>query len=408
MILLVFLLLLALSAFFSGSETAFFSIDRADRHKLQKQSTTTSKAILRLLDQPRDLLIAILFGNVLVNVVYFSVAASLAGRVGKVYPAAEPAIHIGALLAIIVFGEIVPKTISVGIPVTIARSSSAIMVIWQQASRLVTVPLGLIIGTLLKAYDRFVMPPGPLTNVEMARIVELQTERGELDASLSELLQDVLLLSQIRVREIMTPRVDIYCFDLSEGRERFLDLVSEFRRSKILVHRGEGLDDIYGVLNVKEVLKRPDEDLSALVEPVWFIPETKRLEGLLQEILTRDVSLAVVVDEYGGTSGLVTMEDVIEEVVGDISSRTRIPSVQRLGSNRYRVSGTTSIRDLNDLLSLNIDSEGVTTVAGLMARELGRIPKEGDGVEIVGGQLKVIRVDKHRTRQVDLELRDRG
>jgi putative hemolysin len=401
-VLLVFLLLL--SAFFSGSETAFFSLDRVDRLSLREHKSTAAKTVLTLLERPRDLLVAILFGNVLVNVLFFSVANSLANEVRHSYPLLEPAAHGAALFTIIVLGEIVPKTLTISTPLLIARLVAPFLTLWQRLSRFLTEPLSYLTGQSLKVVDRRWPTPRSLTELELAQLVSLQTKEGVLPNSVSSLLEDVLLLSRVRVREIMTPRVDIQCFDLMGDRASFLDFVAQVKRSKIVVHSGGGLDEIHGVLNFKKVLRSPSGSLSGSVEKAWFIPETKSVESLLQEMLSKDASLAVVVDEYGGTAGLVTIEDVIEEVVGDISQQVRIPVIQRSGPRSYSVSGALSIRELNDLLDLQLPEEGATTVAGFVARNLGRIPTMGDLVELKEGRLTVVAVENFRICQVLIEL----
>jgi putative hemolysin len=401
---LLLFVLLILSAFFSGSETAFFSLDRMDKIALREGKSAAAQLVLTLLERPRDLLVAILFGNVLVNVLYFSVASSIAHELRGSYPLLEPVAHMSALFAIIIAGEVMPKTLTIGSPALVARLVAPFLSLWQRLSRFLTEPLSLLTGKSLRLLDRRWPTPGPLSDIELAELVNLQSKGGILTRSLGHLLEDVLLLSRVRVREIMTPRVDIICFDVSTGRDSFMAFISKVKRSKILVHKGEGLDGVYGVLNVKTVMRSPNTTLETHVDPAWFIPDTKGVESLLQEMLSRDASLAVVVDEYGGTAGLVTMEDVIEEVVGDISKHTSEPSIQLSGPSQYSVSGVVSVRELNEILKLSLSEEGATTVAGFVARSLGHIPQEGDRVEFVDGVLTVVSVDKFRTRQVLIEI----
>jgi len=402
---LTFLLLLILSSFFSGSETAYFSLDRAATQRISDQNGRAAELVLGLISRPRELLIAVLFGNVLVNVAYFSLAASFATRLGSRGPSLELAAHAGALALIIVAGEVVPKTITIQRPEAMALLAARPLWIWVRASRLVTEPLSSLTGRFINRLERRFPPPGAMSNVELAQLVTLQAQEGVLNPSLGDLLQDVLLLSHVRVREIMTPRVDIGAFDLTKSRASYLELAARLRRTKICVHSGGGLDDIHGVVNLKRVLAEPERGLAELVEPLWFIPETKEIESLLQEFLRRDASVALVVDEYGGTSGLVTMEDVVEEIVGDISQPSEVPAFEVRGPSRVFLSGDLAIREMNELLDLGLPTEGATTVAGFLAKELGRIPRPDDEVEVDAGRLRVIRVEKFRTRQVEVTLK---
>lgn len=398
-----FLLLLLASAFFSGAETAFFSIDRPAHFKLRQQKAAAAARVITLLKRPRDLLIAILFGNVLVNLSYFSLAAVLAAEM-RGRPILEGLVHASALFGVIILGEIIPKTLVHTAPAAFAKLISAPMTLWERLSRFITGPLSGITGGSLALVDRVLPPLGNLTNVELARLVTHQRDEGFLAPTLGNLLEDVLLLSQIRVREIMTPRVDIASFDISQGREAFLEVVADVRRSKIPVHRGEGFDEVFGILYLKDVLRRPEAPLEDLIHKAWFIPVTRRLDGLLRDMLNRDAAIAIVVDEYGGTAGLVSIEDVIEEVVGDISMQAQVPPLQAKGPDLFTVSGALSLRDANEALGVGLPEDGATTVAGLISRLLGRLPKEGDEVEVEEGVLTVTKVEKMRVIQVDVRL----
>ena len=395
--------LLLCSAFFSGSETAFFSLDRAARRELEGDRGGAAARALGLLERPRELLVAILFGNVLVNIAYMSVSATLADGVSGTGPKA--ATHGAALLSLMIFGEVVPKSLTIAAPAVAARAAAGPLGLWSWLSWLLTAPLGALTERVLSVLGRRLPTKGALSDVELARLAALESQEGMLRPSIGDLLEDVLLLSGIRAREVMTPRVDITSFDLSKGRrEAYFALAGEARLSKIPVHQGAGLDALIGVLNLKRVLKNPSRPLEALVEPAWFIPETKRLDGLLHEMLGRDATMGIVVDEYGGTSGLVTIEDVVEEIVGDINNQAAVPPLRARSATLYEVNGAVPIRELNDLLGTLLDSSGATTVAGYVARELGQIPRPGDRVTFSGGELRVAEVEKHRTLRVEVHL----
>lgn len=400
--------LLLISGFFSGSETAFFSIDRVGRQRLRSDAGLAAKLVLQLLERPRELLVAILFGNVLTNIFYFSVSANMAVALRAEQPKLEPLVHVGALLAIIVFGEIVPKSATIAAPVSVARFFARPLSLWSRLSRFVTEPLGWATGRGLGLLERRIGGRGGgLTDVELARLVALEGEEGVIRPAISTILEDVLLLKQVRVREVMTPRVDIISFDLEAGRAAFVELVGRCRRGKIPVHRGEGVDGIFGVLHVKRVLAAPGAALDDLVERAWFIPETKRVDAQLQDMLRRDATLAIVVDEYGGTAGIVTVDDVVEEIVGEISLQDAPPPIRRTGPDSFLLSGTLSLREVNDLLETSLDDEGATTLAGFITRKLERIPRQGDLVEIDQGFMRVAEVEKLRTRTVEVRLAER-
>jgi len=397
--------LLLLSAFFSGSETALFSLTREDRAWLGARGTGSARCVLDLLEQPRTLLVAVLFGNLLVNFLLFATAARAFAQLGG--GGAIVAGGVATTAAVIVLGEVTPKSVAVTTPRRFALLTAPPLLLFRDLTRLfgVIAPLERLVGWLLDRVEVYLpSPAGALSEDELRRFVALEAEQGQIERKASELLADVLALGSRRVHEVMTPRVDLVAHDLTRGRGAFLELVRRYRLGRVPVHDGGGLDTVRGYLSSREVLARPGAEPGELVHPIWFVPHTKSLESLLREMIERDEGLAIVVGEFGGTEGLVTREDVIEEITGDIAREDARPLVEGpLADGSWRMAGRFPLRDAAELLGVSMPV-GPTTLSGFVAHALGRIPEVGDLVWHAGVEFRVDAVQRRRATQVRVAL----
>ena len=399
--------LLCLSAFFSGTETALFSLRPEDRATLRSAGSSSARAVLTLLETPRALLVAILLGNLVVNSLIVAVAAH------ALAPWGADAVLTGsaAMTALlIVFGEVLPKALGVTRPVPVALLAGRPLLAFRNAIKLVGIvgPLERLVLWLIDRVERR-LPPAQtaLTDRELRRFVELQGPEG-LEQQMAELLADVLELRRRRAHEIMTPRVDLVAFDLARGtRAEFLELARRHRHGKVPVHKGGGIDAIDGWLAVREVLARPDVPLQQLVKKLWLVPHTKSLESLLREMIERQVAVALVVGEYGGTRGLVTLEDVVEEITGDIASEEGTPLLESLADGTWRLAGRFPLREAAELLGIEVPP-GPATLSGLVSHLLGRLPQPGDLAWHEGIQFRVDAVERRRATLVRVALPGAG
>ncbi len=238
----------------------------------------------------------------------------------------------------------------------------------------------------------------------LADVLERSRTEGVLGANEADLLGEIVELEHLRVREAMTPRVDLVTFDLDDEdqeaeRRRVLDEARRERVTWMIAVRGSA-DSIAGSIQVRDLLVRPDKSPESLVMPVKFVPEVARLVSLLSSFHLDRVTEAVVIDEWGGTAGVVTMEDVFEELVGEIrvEGEEAIEEVVALGEGRYRVLGSVSVRDWNEALGVDIFPGAFETVGGFVTAALGRLPKASDTVELGGGL--VAEIDEVRGRRV--------
>jgi CBS domain containing-hemolysin-like protein len=224
------------------------------------------------------------------------------------------------------------------------------------------------------------------------------------------MLTEVLELAELRVREVMTPRVEIVACDVRLPTPLVLDLFRRSRHTKIVVYEG-GIDETRGVVYAKTAFLAPDRPLATLVRPVHYVPETKTVESLLQEFRANRIQLAMVVDEYGGVAGLVTLEDCLEEIVGEIEDETDRPGlepVRRLGPAEYLLAGNLSIRSWADLFDQDRPDVGgrYSTVAGFVTSLLGRVPRQGDAATWRNLEFTVEEVRRRRVMRVRLRLLD--
>lgn len=387
------LLLLVLSGSFSASETALFSLDEKGQEALSDRAK-------KLLLEPRDMLITILLGNLLINVLYFSLAPVL-------LTGSRLAVGIGALLALLILGEILPKTLALRAPHFVARMAAPFLSVAVVAIAPVRRFVSGFLELGLKALGEDQRLEVGITPEALGEALEHSAQEGALALREADLLADIIELSGLRVREIMTPRVEVLALDLDEGPEEHALIVDEARRRRITwlpVVRGD-MDSIQGAVELRDFFTRSDARLDALVMPVRFVPEVAPVLSMLSTLREERVAEAVVVDEWGGTAGVVSLEDLFEEIVGDLRVEDEEPQkpVIPLGEGRYRVQGELSIRDWNDLLGRRVIANEFETVGGYVLALLGRLPRAGDRVEMGAGLNGEVReVRGRRVHTVDL------
>jgi CBS domain containing-hemolysin-like protein len=393
-LLALLVLLLACSAAFSAAETALFSLEG-------EQVEHAGDGVQRLLREPSNLLITILLGNLFVNVAFFSFAP-------RVFETLDSTVLRWTLplAAVLLFGEILPKTIAFGSPVLVARLS-AIPLLWTvrtlaPARRLVRVFLDGVIRLIGEsARSEHDVTPEMLDNV-----LTRSAEQGLLDSGEADLLAEIVELGSIRVREIMTPRVDVVFLDLEAGeRETAIRRAVELKQTQIVVMRGSP-DEIVGQIRVRDLLVHRQRDPREFVMPVKFVPEVASAMSLLATLRDDRAEIALVVDEWGGTAGLVSIEDVFEEIVGElrVEGEGRAKPVVPLGEGHFRVAGNLSVRDWNEAFGFNFVPNEFETVGGFVTAHLARIPRTGDRVQLGALVIEVHEVRGRRVLDVDMHV----
>ena len=404
--LLAMLALLALSGFFSGSETALFSLRR---EHLRALGPRRARFVRLLLKDPKSLLITILFGNLLVNVLFYSTSVVLVLRLNESRGGAwATAAAVAAPILVIVFGEVAPKALAVCRPRPIAELVAPPLVLLRTA----VFPVRLVLGVFTEAVLRLLAGPGStapfVTAEELKELLQRSQVRGTLRPEEGRMLREMIDLGRLRCREVMVPRVDVVMCPAGETPERFIDLVRRTGRKRIPVYQ-ESEDRILGVVDARHVLAFRPASIADCIRPVAFVPESKSVESLLQEFRQNHTAMAVVVDEYGGTAGLVTLHDILEELVGDIGALHEGPEaepVRRIGPDTYLVSGRLGIRDWNEhpAFSVELARRGTDTLGGFVVSLLGRMPRPGDVVAYRNLRFTVESVLRRRIEQLRVEV----
>lgn len=401
--------LLVLSGFFSGSETALFSMTETERMHLRRQGSLAGRAVESLLADQRLLLITVLLGNMVVNVLYFVLSSVLmlrleTGIIGGVALAA------GSLLAIVLLGEVLPKMLANARRTTFATITAPILLTLHNLISPARIALDRLIVTPLSRLTAPPTTPPQLDEDELRALLEISSEQGVIDVDEQRILRDVFALGRLRVRDVMTPRVRIAAVRISATRDHVIKTVRETHLTRLPVYAND-LDHIVGILQVKEYLLDPRSrkvPLRQLINRPRFIPHLSRLDQLLDHFRTTRSKFAVVVDEFGGTAGVVSLEDVVERLVGDIAvgEEHELAPTRRVGVNTWQVDGDMSVHDWAEAFGQHMVSPRVATVGGLIIDRLGRVPEVGDAITLGNVRLEVAEVDKSRVIFATVTLTD--
>ena len=406
--------LLLASGFFSGSETALFSLSEHQRLQLARSGGFAGHTVSQLLAETRTLLITLLLGNMVINVLYFVSTTILmvrlqeAGRIGAV---GVSVLSVTFLLMLICLGEVIPKLIATRKPVAWSRIAALpLMGLHRVAGPLRTV-LNILIITPLA---RLIAPrekPADLSPQELEMLLDLSEKRGVIDPVEEDTLQQVLTLSQLKVGDLMIPRVDIRAHDLNDPPEALMTLINDTRLSKIPVYRGD-LDHIEGVVFARQALLVDEMDEPSrrkLLRRAMFVPEIQRADQLLLQFRKTGMTLAIAVDEYGGTAGVVALEDIVEHMLGEIAGRYEdrsSPEVAAVTQGVWRVSAGLAINDWAEAFGQPHHEATVTTLGGLVMARLGRVPAVGDHIELGNIRIEVERMNGRRVHTLLLRLQD--
>jgi putative hemolysin len=320
-------------------------------------------------------------------------------------------------LILILFGEVLPKLAAAQVPVTFAKFASVPLLLVHRLLTPVRVASSvLVIGPLARLIAPSTRPPN-LSPQELDSLLSLSQTQGVIDPQEEQLLQQVFALGQLKVRDLMIPRVDIRAFDLDDDPAHLVQLIHRTRLRHVPVYRGD-LDHIQGLIYSRQVLLNPPRtalQLNKLVRQVRYVPQMQRADQLLVEMRKTGTTIAIAVDEYGGTAGLITLEDVVEQMVGDIAGeyeRNSEPQVASIAPGVWRVDADLSVHEWSDFFGHNREVQGaaalelVSTLGGLVMALLGRLPKPGDHVTVGNVVITVETMKQKRIETLRIELRE--
>jgi CBS domain containing-hemolysin-like protein len=404
---LLFVICILLSAFFSSSEVALISISRAKARTLANEGKPGSKAVAALKESPEHLLITILIGNNIVNVAAAALATSIAIRVFGDIGVGIATFFV--VIVLLVFGEIGPKIYAARAsdsfalrvaPVVLFLSRIFSPVIWLVEKVSPTFGIGKEVGE------------SSVTEEEIKEWIDVGKEDGTIEQGEQEMLYSVLEFADTTAREIMTPRVDVTLMEDTVTFEEAIRIFNETGFSRIPVYHDQ-IDNITGILNVKDIFSamvshRKDSTVKEVMYDPMFVPETKKIDDLLKELQVHRVQMAIVIDEYSSFVGIATVEDILEEIVGDIMDEydKEEPDIQNISEGVFVVDAQMWVEDINERIGIDLPvKETYETVGGLIIDRLGHIPLHpGEKVEIDEGKITLAVMQMHGRRIVKVKV----
>ena len=402
-LILVLIALIALSAYFSATETAFSSLNRIRLKSLANGGNRRAQLAFALSENYDELLSTILVGNNLVNIASTTIATLL--FVQALGDGAGPTVSTVVMtVVVLIFGEVGPKSMAKEHAETFAMFSAPFL----RALIVVLKPVNFLFAQLKKGLRRLVRssPKQSVTDSELLTLVEEAEQEGGIDKSEGAMLRNVIEFDDIQAIEIMTPRVDVEALPKEAGREEIAALFRETGYSRLPVYE-ETIDSIVGVIHEKDFFSAVNgQELEDILQPAEFIPPSMKISDLLRHLQQKKQHMAVIVDEFGGTEGIVTLEDVIEELVGEIwdeHDEVAQEGVLPLGENLYRVYGSMSTDDLFEFLHLDCETDA-STVNGWIAQRLDRIPKAGDGFQFQNASFLVTKAAGNRAEEIRVRV----
>lgn len=391
--------LLCFSAFFSSAETALFSLSPIHIHRIRRTHPKAARQIEQLLATPTTILSSLLIGNTLVNVAAADIGYIIADHFLHPYGEAV-AIPVMTLL-VIIFGEVTPKRLAVRRPEALAR----LYLYPLQALIWFLTPFRFILNRITGWFPKHLKPGRTaLTEDELLTAVDVGHEEGILSKEERTMVDGIIRLESLQARDVMTPRVDLIGLDINGDPARYPAICRKSRFRFLPVYRDD-LDHIEGFLDVAQYILNPAPGIEAAMSPHFYVPDTAPLDSLLTMFQQQSKRLAIVIDEYGGTAGLITRGDIQDEVAqlsGEAPSDSA-NAIEPSGQDRWQVNGSTSLEQINYELDLALEAEGVDRISGWITTHAGRIPKTGDVVSAQGCRVTVLKMRKHRITLVQIE-----
>lgn len=403
--------LIILSAFFSGVEAAFISLSKIKIRQMIEKNLDGAFLVQKLKDKPHTLLSTLLVGNNLVNI---GASALATGIVLEKLPAAQAssavAISTGIMtLLILTFGEIIPKNIAINHNKFIALHSARFV----NALSYILYPIIKFFDFISRGSTKIFGEPkkeSMFSEEEIKSIVSMGEEVGTIEPEEKKMIHNVFKFDHTDVYDIMTPRTVIVAIEDNKNIKDALNLFIKSGHSRIPVYK-DNIDRITGVLFIKDILPlikkgQMDASITKVMTKPMFIPETKIVDEMLDDFKEKRAHLAVVIDEHGGVSGVVTVEDIVEEIVGEIydEADAKRVSIKKISPTVFQIRGETSLEEVNEELGLNLHDEEFDTISGIVLHNLGRLPEKGESVKLKGGiKITVSKIDEQRIVQVRLE-----
>lgn len=407
-------ILIILSGLFSASETALTAFKSTDLEEIENTNPRTAKLLKRWLTKPNEILTAILLGNNIVNILASSIATIVTMQIMGSESGHTVAIAtICMTVVVLIFGEITPKIVAK----TYSKQISGIVIGPIYLLSVATLPIIKLLMFITKIisglmgvnikYENLM-----ITEEEIKSYINFGKAEGVIEEEEREMIHSIIEFGDTTAKEVMTPRTSIFMLDAESTIDEVWDEIIDSGYSRIPVY-GEDLDEILGILYVKDLMTlakkgTTDIPLKNILRKAYFVPDTKSIVEILNEFRDQQVHMAIVLDEYGGTVGLTTIEDLIEEIIGEIKDEYDLheeDEIEKISETKYKVDARINIEDLNKELELNIpESEDYESLGGYVLDILGRVAEVGDIVELDGLSMKVLEIEKMRVVKIIIEI----
>ena len=407
--LIIIIILLMLSAFFSSAETALTTSNKIRLRSMAEEGNKRAKKVLEITDDSGKMLSAILIGNNIVNLSSASLATTLAT---KIFGSAGAGIATGILtILVLIFGEISPKTFATIYADTISLAYAGVI---GGIMKLLT-PVIFIINKLALGFLRLLRvdassAQNAMTEDELRTIVDVSHEEGVIETEEREMINNVFDFGDAQAKEVMVPRIDMTFADVNSSYYELLEIFREDKFTRLPVYE-DSTDNVIGILNMKDLLLYEDKEhfsIRNIMRKPYYTYEHKNTADLLLEMRKSSINIAIVLDEYGATAGLITLEDLLEEIVGEIRDEYDADEedpIQKVNDREYMVQGSLSLNALRDMLDLDLDSEDYDSIGGYLIGLLDHLPKAGEAITTPEQiYFRVEDVEKNRIHKIFMRL----
>ena len=397
----IIIICIIMSAYFSATETAFSTFNKIRVKNLAEKGNKRAASVIKLSDNYDTLISTILVGNNIVNILGASMATMLFVTLLKDADIASLVSTIVMTVAVLIFGEISPKTIAKKKPESFAAFSAPIITVFVYTFLPITFLFSHWQRLLAKMFKS--SEEAGMTEEELISIIEEAEEGGDINKEESTLIKSAIEFNDLEVGDILTPRIDITAVAADATKEEIATIFTESGYSRLPVYE-ENLDNVVGIIYYKDfftLAMNGEVNISDIIKPVIYVAKNQAINDLLKELQSKQLHLAVVMDEFGSTAGIVTLEDILEEIVGEIWDEHDeiIEEIKEISENEYIVSGMASISKLFDLFDIDTECEA-STVNGWVMTELGRIPEVSDTFEALGLRVEILEMDGKRVENL--------
>lgn len=407
---IIIVVCIIMSAFFSATETAFSSLNRIRVKNMAEKGNKRAELVLRLAQSYDKLLSTILIGNNIVNIASASLATVLFVKLlgAEAGPSVSTAV---TTIVVLIFGEISPKSLAKESPERFAMAAAPILRVFM----VVLTPFNFLFSQWKKLLSRLfhTAADNSMTEEELLTIVEEAEQEGGIDAQEGDLIRNAIEFSEIEVVDILTPRIDMTAVPLDASKEDIAAVFASTEFSRLPVYT-KSIDHIIGIINQKDFhnhVYHTEQDVPSIVQPALYVTKGKRIGDLLKELQKKKSHVAIVLDEFGGTIGMVTMEDIMEELVGEIWDEHDevVEEIVKVSDHEYTVLGSANVQKLFELLDIREDDKedsDAVTVGGWVMDQIDRVPQKGDRFAYQNLQVKVVEMDGNRVEKVQIRLTD--